>query len=1079
MSDNRQRTSSPEARRRASFTPGDDFPAEPPSAGAAAAGYGATRVLGALPPTGVTPSSSLNPSNLGPLSASAGSSSFVFPVRSMFQNMASQQHGQIGSAGPSGTTPNGRTASSSLIGSTSESSLSRVTSNQSNAPSAYNAGRASRSHSLASQAADAQDNITRMFEEAANRQQQQQPQTPLSPTAPRPKLSPITDTSGSSGTQSAPLPKQPEANEYFPNVAGQDTTAFGANTRRNSVGSPPVTEQPEPTEGLRQRKDMPIESERHAHGQIDPVDDDSPAPPATTKRAGDNKGYRFSHHPAGPDANDEGQGEPSTSPALQAPRPHRATSSDAMEDLGGERQEHGATRKATHHEHTENEPDVCPALDTERDASAAEGSGSGKASNSREGADSGFKDIVRLGSVGASGSEEVASGSAGDSGSGGSRPPAGGMSRKALEQSRKAVVDHRQSVQNFVTKQSHTTGHIDPNAPTPGPGPASVITSSENTEDTDDAVDTSVSDGETGPDGDDDEEVTPEDGDSAAARRYSNNDSGSQVSCPTSQGDEPVITVRFEHVTTDDGHHVVTGREGKLEKCEDEVSHECRSASHREADSATLRQPITTPGSVQGFGVLMVLEEDDDTDEFVVRQVSENCTELLGLSPRYLFRLQCFTHILPRSQDDALRDNIDYLPDPNMNEAETIEEGPQVFLLSGYGEPGSYDGDDLPTEQTANKRREWTCWVAAHRPSQKLWDRKDSRGNPIPAPSLVVLEFELERDVYNPLYPVDPVLASETSGSQSPASGSATTVGSGSRGRTDSQDSLSTEDSTASDSTMGNPKVQQPTSSDGNSSSQQTLQTIEEHALAERVAVHRRGLQGLEGEDVDVDPADILESTTSHAKPLRALERMRRMTRSAATASGRNITEEAAKGGAFGGGRGPGRRQARRDGAGAGGVGTMDVFAVLAQINDQLGAAPDIETFLKVVVGVIKDLTQFHRCLVYSFDSQWNGQVVAELVDWSKTHDLYKGLMFPMTDIPAQARDLYRISQCMHRRCTQARDTDRPRFFLPDKVRLLYDRAQTTARMVMRSKSDLDYPLVSPCRHCDTHALTMRDSFRT
>ena len=80
----------------------------------------------------------------------------------------------------------------------------------------------------------------------------------------------------------------------------------------------------------------------------------------------------------------------------------------------------------------------------------------------------------------------------------------------------------------------------------------------------------------------------------------------------------------------------------------------------------------------------------------------------------------------------------------------------------------------------------------------------------------------------------------------------------------------------------------------------------------------------------------------------------------------------------------------------------MDVFAVMAQINEQFGSATDLESFLKVAVGVLKDLTQFHRVLVYKFDEMWNGKVVAELVDWDKTHDLYKGLHFPATDIPAQ-----------------------------------------------------------------------------
>ena len=85
----------------------------------------------------------------------------------------------------------------------------------------------------------------------------------------------------------------------------------------------------------------------------------------------------------------------------------------------------------------------------------------------------------------------------------------------------------------------------------------------------------------------------------------------------------------------------------------------------------------------------------------------------------------------------------------------------------------------------------------------------------------------------------------------------------------------------------------------------------------------------------------------------------------------------------------------------------MDVFAVMAQINEQLGAAPNLDTFLKLVVGVIKDLTQFHRVLVYQFDEVWNGKVVAELVDWSQTHDLYRGLHFPAADIPAQVHSLF------------------------------------------------------------------------
>ncbi|EGO23709.1 Fph type histidine kinase [Serpula lacrymans var. lacrymans S7.9] len=126
----------------------------------------------------------------------------------------------------------------------------------------------------------------------------------------------------------------------------------------------------------------------------------------------------------------------------------------------------------------------------------------------------------------------------------------------------------------------------------------------------------------------------------------------------------------------------------------------------------------------------------------------------------------------------------------------------------------------------------------------------------------------------------------------------------------------------------------------------------------------------------------------------------------------------------------------------------MDIFAVMAQINEQLGAAQDLDSCLKVVVGVIKDLTQFHRVLVYQFDEVWNGQVTAELVDWSQTHDLYKGLHFPASDIPAQARDLYAINT----------------------VRMLYNRSQPTARIVVRNAADLESPL--NMTHCYLRAMS-------
>lgn len=115
----------------------------------------------------------------------------------------------------------------------------------------------------------------------------------------------------------------------------------------------------------------------------------------------------------------------------------------------------------------------------------------------------------------------------------------------------------------------------------------------------------------------------------------------------------------------------------------------------------------------------------------------------------------------------------------------------------------------------------------------------------------------------------------------------------------------------------------------------------------------------------------------------------------------------------------------------------MEVFNIMSQVQEQLANAANLEAFLKILVGVVKELTGFHRVMIYQFDQAWNGRVVTELVDPRATKDLYKGLNFPASDIPKQARDLYKLN----------------------KVRLLYDRDQETARLVCRTLEDLETPL--------------------
>ena len=57
----------------------------------------------------------------------------------------------------------------------------------------------------------------------------------------------------------------------------------------------------------------------------------------------------------------------------------------------------------------------------------------------------------------------------------------------------------------------------------------------------------------------------------------------------------------------------------------------------------------------------------------------------------------------------------------------------------------------------------------------------------------------------------------------------------------------------------------------------------------------------------------------------------------------------------------------------------------------------------------VRDLTGFDRVMIYRFESDWNGVVIAE--DGNDVLPSYMDLRFPASDIPAQARELYRTNR--------------------------------------------------------------------
>lgn len=182
-----------------------------------------------------------------------------------------------------------------------------------------------------------------------------------------------------------------------------------------------------------------------------------------------------------------------------------------------------------------------------------------------------------------------------------------------------SYAQNKANVQNYLAGQANTINHPDPNAPTPSPA--------QNADMDEEEAERYTPEGEADWGTSDTSLSVRDSSDAATGSCAANSDNLDVEDVTEGSVDEPFVTFRFEHVSTEDGHHVVVGREGQLQKCEDEVS-----ASGTSRRSADIPQPITTPGAVQGFGVMIVLEEDYETGNLTVRQVSEvrGCEQPVG-----------------------------------------------------------------------------------------------------------------------------------------------------------------------------------------------------------------------------------------------------------------------------------------------------------------------------------------------------------------------------------------------------------------------------------------------------------------
>jgi two-component system, chemotaxis family, sensor kinase Cph1 len=85
-----------------------------------------------------------------------------------------------------------------------------------------------------------------------------------------------------------------------------------------------------------------------------------------------------------------------------------------------------------------------------------------------------------------------------------------------------------------------------------------------------------------------------------------------------------------------------------------------------------------------------------------------------------------------------------------------------------------------------------------------------------------------------------------------------------------------------------------------------------------------------------------------------------------------------------------------------------DLYSQVRAMLTQLRTTLTIPELCQVIAEEVQHLTGFDRVMVYRFDEEWNGEVIAEARLEHLTS--YLGLHYPASDIPSQARALYTLN---------------------------------------------------------------------
>ncbi|MEK8033568.1 ATP-binding protein [Ideonella sp. DXS29W] len=84
------------------------------------------------------------------------------------------------------------------------------------------------------------------------------------------------------------------------------------------------------------------------------------------------------------------------------------------------------------------------------------------------------------------------------------------------------------------------------------------------------------------------------------------------------------------------------------------------------------------------------------------------------------------------------------------------------------------------------------------------------------------------------------------------------------------------------------------------------------------------------------------------------------------------------------------------------------IYRLARHVVPLMQRSDSVASVCRVVASEMKRLTGFGRCLIYRFDAEGHGEVLAQTLD--DGYDSYDGHHFPAGDIPAQARALYRLN---------------------------------------------------------------------